>query len=84
MLRCVVRYVYSLTFYELSKVLLVSGALGVLPVEVEAVEAMLSQVGRHAVHKRATVVAVGRHVLELLGAERPAAWESRDFGQIYK
>ena len=65
----------GLTLEEQHEVLLVVGALGVLPVHVQAVEVARPQEGDGAVDEGLARVAGLGHVLELLGAEGPAAWK---------
>lgn len=60
------------TFEEQHEVLLVIGALGVLPVHVEAVEVVSSEVRDGAVDECLPGVPCRRHHLELLRAKRPS------------
>lgn len=65
----------DLTLEEQDEVLLVVGALGVLPVHVQAVEVARPQEGDGAVDEGLSGIAGLGHVLELLGAEGPATWK---------
>ena len=65
---------WRVTFEEGDEVGFVGGAFGVLPVEIETVEAVFPQERDGAEHKRLPGVARPRHLFEFRRPERPSTF----------